>query len=117
MWKEYIGIYQQTPLTWQQAENYCINNFNTNLASISSITKENELLFSVNNNNNVWIGLNDIENEGIFVWNDGSDITYTNWENDISPQNDDSLDCYYINQGYWYASDCNTQTKSFVNII
>ena len=26
-----------------------------------------------------WIGYNDIDNEGTFVWDDGSTSTYTNW--------------------------------------
>merc|ERR1712048_993507 len=56
---------------WAQAEQYCKTTFGTNLASAHS---EGEMieLFNLCKYNYCWIGLNDIAEEGKFVWSDGS---------------------------------------------
>ena len=41
---------------------------------------ENNYIADLIPNKNIWIGLNDIDKEGVFVAVDGSDITYTNWD-------------------------------------
>ena len=40
---------------------------------------ENDFIANLIPNKNIWIGINDIEQEGTFVAVDGSDISYTNW--------------------------------------
>jgi hypothetical protein len=35
----------------------------------------------------VWFGLNDIEEEGVFTWSDGTKLTYTNWNADPTEPN------------------------------
>ena len=47
---------------------------------------ENDYIASLIPNNDIWIGINDIHQEGVFVAVDGSDITYTNW-NSGEPNN------------------------------
>ena len=41
---------------------------------------ENDYIADLIPNNNIWIGINDIDQEGVFVAVDGSNITYTNWD-------------------------------------
>ena len=41
---------------------------------------ENDYIADLIPNKNIWIGINDIDQEGVFVAVDGSDITYTNWD-------------------------------------
>ena len=40
---------------------------------------ENDFFASLLPNEDIWIGINDIEQEGSFVGVDGSNISYTNW--------------------------------------
>ena len=40
---------------------------------------ENDFIANLIPNEDIWIGINDIEQEGTFVAVDGSDISYTNW--------------------------------------
>ena len=41
---------------------------------------ENYYIADLIPNNRIWIGINDIDQEGVFVAVDGSYITYTNWD-------------------------------------
>ena len=41
---------------------------------------ENDYIADLIPNKNIWIGINDIVQDGVFVAVDGSDITYTNWD-------------------------------------
>ncbi|CAG0905288.1 unnamed protein product, partial [Cyprideis torosa] len=43
-----------------------------------------------------WIGLNDIDTEGTYVWSDGSQSGYTNWD-DAQPNNWLNQDCIFMN--------------------
>merc|ERR1719394_1126052 len=47
---------------------------------------ENDYIGDLIPNAKIWIGINDIDEEGVFVAVDGSDITYTNW-NSGEPNN------------------------------
>ena len=42
---------------------------------------ENDFIASLIPNEYIWIGINDIEQEGRYVTVDGSAISYTNWHN------------------------------------
>ena len=43
---------------------------------------ENDYIADLIPKNHIWIGIDDIDQEGVFVAVDGSDITYTNWNSD-----------------------------------
>lgn len=45
-----------------------------------------------------WIGLNDIQSEGTFVWTDGTPLDFTAW-NEGEPNNAGNEDC--VNLAYW----------------
>ena len=76
-------IFVQDQKNWFSAELYCQNNFGTHLGTIISdedlkeairiINDTNKL---INDNYDIWIGLNDILNEGDFVWIDGTSCDY-----------------------------------------
>ena len=59
--------------------------------------------------NDAWFGMNDLDVEGTWVWEDGSTVTYTNW--DTSEPNDwgSGEDCGYIKtSGKWNDYPCDT---------
>ena len=80
----YFGGYcycvQNIVQTWEKAKNYC-NGKRAFLVDIQSSVENKFLLEYVNESiSSVWIGYNDIEREGEFVWDhtSGSDM-YSNW--------------------------------------
>jgi len=48
---------------------------------------EQGVLESVTGSTHTWVGLNDIQTEGNFLWADGSSVTYTNWKPNGQPNN------------------------------
>ena len=69
--------------TWEDANNIC-NTLGGHLASIESQEEQDFIFLNVNNilPNNYWIGFNDVSVEGDFVWTNGQEVTYTNWNVD-----------------------------------
>ena len=65
---------------------------------------ENDFIASLIPNEHIWIGINDIEQEGIFVAVDGSKISYTNWHpGEPSPSGDgeDGVEIRGWDNGRW----------------
>ena len=59
-----------------------------------------------------WIGYNDIEREGQFVWSDGSVSFYNNWWTN-EPNNNGDEDCverFYF-RSKWNDIDCNDKIR------
>lgn len=60
----------------------------------------------------IWTGVNDIGEEGKFVWSEGSPVTYTNW-NGKQPDLDINSNCgimavsKHFDKGYWEIDDCS----------
>ncbi len=72
-------------MTWEEAEAEAVAH-GGHLASVNS-SAENQWLFDNFANSEIWIGFNDRQQEGLWVWTDSSPITYTNWA-DGEPSND-----------------------------
>lgn len=94
-----------TRSTWQQAQNNCFKEGGYQLAKISTKAENKKLKEALlqadpKHENKYWIGLNDSEQEGKFVWVDGSKPTFTNW-NEGQP-----------NDGKMFTEDCvNTEKQ------
>eukprot|EP01083_Nonionella_stella_P177032 621080_1 len=82
-------IWVPTITDWPTGESYCNTQYGTSLASIHSAADDNEIssLCATYAQNWCYIGLNDQNTEGSFVWSDGSNRDYT-----------PSL---FTNNGYW----------------
>ncbi|XP_062297513.1 macrophage mannose receptor 1 [Scomber scombrus] len=109
--------------TWQQARAYCINQG----GNLVSIVGENEQAFLItqmlNYNEDLWIGMNDINWEMHFVWTDGRGIGYTNWAKGHPTSVPDGrhsfteevFDCVIMvgtnakQTGAWKIEDCNSK--------
>ena len=71
-------------MTFQDAEQFCIDNYGTNLASIHSHDEQSEAWnlctkWNTISNNHCWIGLFDINRQQAFRWMDGSPYIYDMW--------------------------------------
>lgn len=72
----------------------------------------NQLLWYNAKNANPYIGLNDIDKEGVYVWRDGSPLSYTNWDANQPDDGGSSED--YAEIRYWNGTwnDLNSPTTA-----
>jgi len=54
-----------------------------------------------------WIGLSDSEEEGVFVWDDGSEVDYTHWNTGEPNDWGGNEDCTELTHGIWNDLACN----------
>lgn len=68
-------------LTWEEARDFCKKRLG-NLVTINSQAEQKviEEFIQDGKRDAYNIGINDVENEGTFVWVNGEKVTYTNWE-------------------------------------
>ncbi|MCX4247984.1 C-type lectin domain-containing protein [Paraliomyxa miuraensis] len=97
---------------WTDLQPQC-SSFGANLASIHD-AEENLFLALMVPGGATWIGLNDIGNETVFTWVDGSPVGYTNWTNGVPPGENLGSNCVGINtQGEWSAFNCTNSRPGF----
>lgn len=89
-------------LSWNDAKEYC-EDMGGHLVTITS-KDENIFLSSLDSTHKVghWIGGNDIEVEGKWVWITGESFDYTNWDN-AEPNNGGGVEDYLVlrENGTW----------------
>jgi len=73
----------KTGATWLQSEDACVA-WGGHLTSITSGIEQARVVSYTQpvSTKSVWIGLNDLETDGTFVWVDGAPTSYTNWSSD-----------------------------------
>jgi hypothetical protein len=63
----------------------------------------------------VWTGLRDVDQSGVYVWTDGTLPSFTHWSG--SAPGAGSPDCVakntYVTDGHWYTRDC-TDSRDFI---
>ncbi|KAM9441427.1 macrophage mannose receptor 1-like [Clarias gariepinus] len=65
--------------SWQEARQYCISQ-SGNLVSILSQAEQAFLTtMMLSARDDVWIGLNGVASETLFLWTDGTRVSFTNW--------------------------------------
>ena len=107
----YVGISVTSgTVSWQQADTYCFQNYRTHLASIhNSINNTHAFQAAGATSSWTWIGLNDQDTEGAYVWSDGSSVDYTNWNSGEPNQSGGEEDCTNMWQsGYWNDLPCES---------
>ena len=112
-------------LSWYNARTACLDGGYVGLAKVDYINENTAVRNLISDDS--WFGLNDIsstlsyENEGIFVWGDGTslDTNYTNWDGNGSAPIDISRNCIHINKsdGKWVDSTCYTQKPFVCSVI
>ncbi|CAB1311840.1 unnamed protein product [Coregonus sp. 'balchen'] len=84
---------------WQQALDYCKRDQGT-LAAVHSVEEYQLLLSMVKQTQSTsayaWVGLNDLEKEGNYVWTDGSSVNWF-WSESAKAQQWGEEDCVALN--------------------
>ncbi|XP_060590254.1 sushi, von Willebrand factor type A, EGF and pentraxin domain-containing protein 1-like [Ruditapes philippinarum] len=97
--------------TWENAKNDCESK-QGHLVEITS-PSENKFIGDWIGFYYVWMGLNDIKSEGIFLWEySGATVDLSEVGTSIG-YNDNDLDCIYIDAsaGAWFADSCERTLK------
>eukprot|EP01083_Nonionella_stella_P100288 282646_1 len=107
----YIGI-NDNSMDANAAEEYCLTNFNSHLASIHSQSEQNEV-YSICNTLSSSVGkyclIGFKVTEGTWVWRDNTSVVYTNWLSEKrwgdgslwlpqQPDNNNNDQCAYMYQ-------------------
>ena len=92
----FYKVYREE-MTYNAAKTQCESD--GSFLAIPRSETENYYIADLIPNSNIWIGINDIDQEGLFVAVDGSNITYTNWDsgepnNEGSAHNEDAVHIY-----------------------
>ncbi|XP_013885801.1 ladderlectin [Austrofundulus limnaeus] len=112
---KYVGSY----LTWAQAEKNCLH-MKGNLASVRSMLEyysiQNLILRFSHRSNPTWIGGYDATEEGVWLWSDGSLMTFTKWcpgePNNGYGGRQHCLQMNYSGRKCWDDHLCNTRLPS-----
>ena len=85
------------------------------LAKITSFQEQIDLSLSLLNEEETWIGLNDISREGFYVWTDATPLIYVNW--DLSDSREKSSlrkdhDCVAATRSSWKTMLCTDKKAS-----
>ncbi|GFR73149.1 versican core protein [Elysia marginata] len=97
--------------TYNEASNVC-RSYGGALASVTSWEVEYSIggvLRDLQHYQDIWIGLNDKNTEGYYVWEDGSSYDYSHWAANQGPSNSfpDSEDCVAMDfTGEWHDYRC-----------
>lgn len=105
----YVAVGNDT--TWDQAQQGCIDILG-NDAHLLHIDdeEENQRLANATNNRDYWIGGNDRQQEGSFVWTDGDAIDFFNWDSgepDIGGTPDEDCILFDGGNGEWSDEECS----------
>lgn len=105
--------------TWNEAEKFC-NALGGNLVSIHSNYTNAWMLTKVGPGYEYWIGMNDINQKGVYEWSNGKQQNYLKFGNEGGNEER----CYYLRTvdpfpgssaaGKWYAAKCNRLILWFI---
>eukprot|EP01084_Bolivina_argentea_P023253 43366_1 len=108
-------IYNQYPMSFDQAEAFCNSRYGTHLASILNANEQIET--SNLCKGQCWIGLSDTDQEGTFKWIDGSPFSYSDWDPNEPNNHGGNEDCADINLSHhWNDVPCTLSLNFLCNI-
>ena len=111
---KFIRVNSDSLHNFTEAETYCENTFGSHLAAIHSLSENNDAFGNgewYSNYGEMWIGLNDIETEGIYTWIDGTSLHFENWFDTTNSEN-----CVGVtnNNGEWNDISCSIGYYAFI---
>jgi hypothetical protein len=109
-------LFCEVALEWDDAQEYCANQ-GGHLVTIDD-ADENAFVLSTSQgieSGNVWLGGNDLVTEGTWMWDDGSDLVYDNWNSGEPNDSGSNEDCMEMRSGdgLWNDAVC-TRVRTFV---
>ncbi|XP_047436565.1 ladderlectin-like [Mugil cephalus] len=120
-WSRYKGryfIYIPTPMTWARAEKNC-QSLGGNLASVRNIYEYHKIqwliLHKTHRQQQAWIGGSDCQQNGVWLWSDGTRFHYSNWCPGEPNNGQRAQHCLQINYGAskcWDDVQCNVHRPS-----
>ncbi|XP_038065826.1 alpha-N-acetylgalactosamine-specific lectin-like [Patiria miniata] len=119
--------YFGTGKPFAEAERHCQQFTQVGQAHLASIASrdENNLLFTMwesvrgTTEGGLWIGYNDLVNEGYFSWTDLTEITYTGWSDNEPGGYGSNRDCVEMmrdNGGQWEDKACGGEKSFFCKL-
>ena len=103
-------VRSDTEMTWTAAKEYCADK-SMELATIHS-AEEQEAAYAVCSSNWLcWLGLNDLETNSVFLWQDGSEPEYENWYPGQPDNNGmEGYNCVLMHSinGQWFDHLCSS---------
>lgn len=120
-WVNGSSVYTLVSGSWTESQTKAVA-MGGNLATVSS-TAENDFLWTTIAKPNlatspfgIWIGLNDVAEEGTWVWASGEPVTYTNWAGGQPDnwQNEDWVHFWGYTEGAW--NDLRDTSSDGVNL-
>ncbi|KAH0628328.1 hypothetical protein JD844_009328 [Phrynosoma platyrhinos] len=97
---------------WTVASQSCRRQYHGSLVSVTTTTQM-QWLWDLSGRKPFWIGLSDHRNPGQLAWNDGKQVTYTNWRKDLPRLSKKGKNCFLAQQqGKWQRKDCR-KSKSY----
>ncbi|XP_071507011.1 macrophage mannose receptor 1-like [Diadema antillarum] len=99
--------------TWYNARDTCRNTYSGDLATIHSQALQSFFVTKMKGiDYQIYIGLSDSLNNGLFRWTDGSSVDYTNWNIDEPNEHTGDEDCVEMVEnmervGRWNDQTCN----------
>ena len=112
----FIRVGSDSLHNWTEAKTYCQNRFGLHLAAIHSLSENNDAFGDgewYSKYGQIWIGLNDIDIEANYTWNDHSPFDYENWENKQDTVAENCV-CMNTNDGQWNDISCSTGYYAFI---
>ncbi|XP_037538826.1 galactose-specific lectin nattectin-like [Nematolebias whitei] len=123
-WSKFKGRcfrYFPTATSWARAERNCLS-MKAHLASVHNFEEHKEIMRLINaagRSSDVWIGGSDAEEEGFWLWSDGSYFQYTHWcsgEPNNYKKNQHCLQTHFGGSKCWDDVHC-TELRPFVCAI
>ncbi|XP_070539201.1 perlucin-like protein [Ptychodera flava] len=104
-------VYDYPLYTFDDAERVC-NGMGASLVIINDADENLFLKAFTRHQRHIWIGVTDVEVEGVWVWVDGSPLTYSNWmpgEPNNAGKREHCAHLYSNQHGKWNDYPCSTR--------
>ena len=116
-WLHYSGscyLLVNSEQTWDSSEVNCLR-YGSHLVDIQEYDEQQFLYQYITESGKYWIGLNDLNTEGTFVWTSAAPTSYEEWRSVYTYQDTAGQDCVaiYGSTNNWHTDICSLKRFSF----